>query len=137
MDSAQRGAACILWQGDRHHRWGTVDFSKASGLAVTYGRLSMPSGFRFVSRREEVCSGAVRLCAPHGLEIIRGCLSCPHREDPFSATSPPEVQKLAAITSAFLSQRSDAFRWGRYRAACSSCAAVETKLSTTSADGKR
>src|SRR5260370_17603243 len=62
----------------------------------------MPSGFRFVSRREGgILRGGEFMRAPYGLEIIENCLACPHREDRlFCNLAPPAVQKLAAITSA-------------------------------------
>src|SRR5260370_17075466 len=62
----------------------------------------MPSGFRFVSRREGgILRGGEFMRAPYGLEIIESCLSCPHREDRLFCNLPPTaVQKLAAITSA-------------------------------------
>src|SRR5260370_5757195 len=62
----------------------------------------MPSGFRFVSRRQGgILRAGVLMRAPYGLEIIASCLSCPHREDRlFCNLPPPAVQKLAAITSA-------------------------------------
>src|SRR2546421_2311092 len=73
-----------------------------SGQFSFAGWLHMPSGFRFVSRRE---GGILRdgelMRAPYGLEIIESCLSCPHREDRlFCNLHPAAVQKLAAITSA-------------------------------------
>ena len=61
----------------------------------------MPSGFRFVTRRD---GGTLRdgelMRAPYGLEIIESCLICPHREDRLFCDLPPAaLQGLAAITS--------------------------------------
>src|SRR5258708_40298734 len=61
----------------------------------------MPSGFRFVPRREGgILRGGELMRAPYGLEIIESCLSCPHREDRLFCNLPPSAaQRLAAITS--------------------------------------
>jgi hypothetical protein len=57
----------------------------------------MPSGFRFVSRREgDILRDGELMRAPYGLEMIESCLSCPQREDRlFCNLPPPAVQKLA------------------------------------------
>src|SRR6202795_2488961 len=64
--------------------------------------MQMPSGFRFVSRREGgILRGGELMRAPYGLEIIESCLSCPQREDRLFCNLPPSaVQGLASITSA-------------------------------------
>src|SRR5260370_17259977 len=62
----------------------------------------MPSGFRFVSRKDGgILRGGEVMRAPYGLEIIESCLSCPHREDRLFCNFPsPAVEPLSAIPSA-------------------------------------
>src|SRR5260370_8012497 len=62
----------------------------------------MPSGFRFVSRKDGgILRGSEVMRAPYGLEIIESCLSCPHREDRLFCNLPSAaVEALSAITSA-------------------------------------
>jgi len=100
----------------------------------------MPSGFRFVSRKE---GGILRdsdpMRAPYGLEIIESCLSCPHREDRlFCNLPPPAMQKLAAITSASSYPKgATLFVEGQVPRGVFILCSGRAKLSTTSADGKR
>ena len=99
----------------------------------------MPSGFRFVSRRE---GGILRygdlMRAPYGLEIIESCLSCPHREDRlFCNLPPPAMQKLAAITSASSYPKgATLFVEGQVPRGVFILCSGRVKLSTSSADGK-
>jgi CRP/FNR family transcriptional regulator, cyclic AMP receptor protein len=76
--------------------------------------------------------------APYGLEITESCLSCPHREDRlFCNLSPPEVQKLAAITSASSYPKgATLFVEGQVPRGVFILCSGRVKLSTTSADGK-
>jgi len=99
----------------------------------------MPSGFRFVSRREGgILRGGGLMRAPYGLEIIESCLSCPHREDRlFCNLAPPAVQKLAAITSASSYPKgATLFVEGQVPRGVFILCSGRVKLSTTSADGK-
>ena len=99
----------------------------------------MPSGFRFVSRREGgILRGSELMRAPYGLDIIENCLSCPHREDRlFCNLSPPAVQKLAAITSASSYPKgATLFVEGQVPRGVFILCSGRVKLSTTSADGK-
>jgi len=99
----------------------------------------MPSGFRFVSRREGgILRGGDFMRAPYGLEIIESCLSCPHREDRlFCNLPPPAVQKLAAITSAAAYPKgATLFVEGQSPRGVFILCSGKVKLSTSSADGK-
>jgi CRP/FNR family cyclic AMP-dependent transcriptional regulator len=99
----------------------------------------MPSGFRFVARREGgILRGSDLMRAPYGLEIIESCMSCPHREDRlFCNLSPPAVQKLAAITSASSYPKgATLFVEGQLPRGVFILCSGRVKLSTTSADGK-
>jgi len=99
----------------------------------------MPSGFRFVSRREGgILRGGDFMRAPYGLEIIESCLSCPHREDRlFCNLPPPAVQKLAAITSAAAYPKgATLFVEGQSARGVFILCSGKVKLSTSSADGK-
>jgi CRP/FNR family cyclic AMP-dependent transcriptional regulator len=99
----------------------------------------MPSGFRFVSRREGgILRGGEPMRAPYGLEIIESCLSCPHREDRlFCNLSPPAVQKLAAITSAAAYPKgATLFVEGQSPRGVFVLCSGRVKLSTSSADGR-
>ena len=99
----------------------------------------MPSGFRFVPRIEGgILRGSELMRAPYGLEIIESCLSCPHREDRlFCNLSPPEVQKLAAITAASSYPKgATLFVEGQVPRGVFILCSGRVKLSTTSADGR-
>src|SRR6266851_3071188 len=99
----------------------------------------MPSGVRFVSRREGgILRGGEFMRAPYGLEIIESCLSCPHREDRlFCNLPPPAVQKLAAITSAAAYPKgATLFVEGQSPRGVFILCSGKVKLSTSSADGK-
>src|SRR5204862_6969163 len=103
------------------------------------GRLRMPSGFRFVSRREGgILRGGELMRAPYGLEIIESCLSCPHREDRlFCNLPPPAVQRLAAITSAAAYPKgATLFVEGQSPRGVFILCSGKVKLSTSSADGR-
>jgi CRP/FNR family transcriptional regulator, cyclic AMP receptor protein len=99
----------------------------------------MPSGFRFVLRKE---GGILRngevMRAPYGLEIIESCLSCPHREDRlFCNLPPPAVQRLAGITStAAYPKGATLFVEGQSPRGVFVLCSGRVKLSTSSADGK-
>src|SRR6516165_4239226 len=99
----------------------------------------MPSGFRFVTRRD---SGILRdgelMRAPYGLEIIESCLICPHREDRLFCNLPPAVlQGLAAITSpAAYPKGATLFVEGQPSRGVFILCGGRVKLSTSSADGK-
>lgn len=99
----------------------------------------MPSGFRFVSRRQGGIrrdSGPVR--GPYGLEIIESCLSCPQREDQLFCNLPvAAVQRLTAITSAATYPKGAAlFVEGQSPRGVFILCSGKVKLSTTSADGR-
>lgn len=99
----------------------------------------MPSGFRFVSRREGgILRGGELMRAPYGLEIIESCLSCPHREDRLFCNLPPAaVQRLAAITSASSYPKgATLFVEGQSPRGVFVMCSGRVKLSTSSADGK-
>jgi CRP/FNR family transcriptional regulator, cyclic AMP receptor protein len=99
----------------------------------------MPSGFRFVSRREGgILRGSEPMRAPYGLEIIESCIACPHREDRlFCNLSPPAVQKLAAITSAAAYPKgATLFVEGQLPRGVFVLCSGKIKLSTSSADGR-
>ena len=99
----------------------------------------MPSGFRFVSRREGgILRGREPMRAPYGLEIIESCLSCSHREDRLFCNLPPaSVQGLAAITSpASYPKDATLFVEGQTPRGVFILCSGRVKLSTTSADGK-
>src|ERR1700688_2194838 len=101
--------------------------------------MRMPSGFRFVSRREGVIlRGRELMRAPYGLEIIESCLSCPHREDRlFCNLPPPPVQRLAAITSAAAYPKgATLFVEGQSPRGVFVLCSGKVKLSTSSADGR-
>src|ERR1700732_19271 len=101
--------------------------------------MRMPSGFRFVSRREGgILRGSEPMRAPYGLEIIESCLSCPHREDRlFCNLPPPAVQGLAAITSAAAYPKgATLFVEGQLTRGVFILCRGKVKLSTSSADGK-
>ena len=99
----------------------------------------MPSGFRFVPRRERAAlRGARLLPAPYGLEIIENCMACPHREDRlFCNLASPAVQELATITSASSYPKgAKLFVEGQAPRGVFVLCSGRVKLSTTSADGK-
>src|SRR5204862_125684 len=99
----------------------------------------MPSGFRFVSRREGgILRGGELMRAPYGLEIIESCLSCPHREDRLFCNLPPSTaQRLAAITSpSSYPKGATLFVEGQVARGVFILCSGRVKLSTTSADGK-
>ncbi len=99
----------------------------------------MPTGFRFVSRRERrILRGSEPMRAPYGLEIIESCMSCPHREDRlFCNLPPPAVQKLASITSAAVYPKgATLFVEGQSPRGVFILCAGKVKLSTSSADGR-
>src|SRR5438270_10613852 len=99
----------------------------------------MPSGFRFVSRREGgILRGGELMRAPYGLEIIESCLSCPHREDRLFCNLPPSAaQRLAAITSpSSYPKGATLFVEGQVARGVFILCSGRVKLSTTSADGK-
>src|SRR6202051_1982650 len=101
--------------------------------------MRMPSGFRFVSRREGgILQGGDTMRAPYGLEIIESCLSCPHREDRLFCNLPPlAVQKLAAITSAAVYPKgATLFVEGQSPRGVFILCSGRVKLSTSSADGR-
>src|SRR6202047_315716 len=101
--------------------------------------MRMPSGFRFVSRREGgILRGSEPMRAPYGLEIIESCLSCPHREDRlFCNLSPPALERLAAITSAAAYPKgATLFVEGQSPRGVFILCSGRVKLSTTSADGR-
>jgi CRP/FNR family transcriptional regulator, cyclic AMP receptor protein len=99
----------------------------------------MPTGFRFVSRRERrILRGSESMRAPYGLEIIESCMSCPHREDRlFCNLPPPAVQKLASITAAAVYPKgATLFVEGQSPRGVFILCAGKVKLSTSSADGR-
>ena len=99
----------------------------------------MPSGFRFVSRREGgILRGSDPMRAPYGLQIIESCLSCPHREDRLFCDLPPTaVQGLASITSpASYPKGATLFVEGQSPRGVFVLCSGRIKLSTSSADGK-
>jgi len=99
----------------------------------------MPSGFRFVSRRQGgILRGSEPMRAPYGLEIIENCLACPHREDRlFCNLPPPALQGLATITSASSYPKgATLFVEGQPPRGVFILCSGRVKLSTTSADGK-
>jgi len=99
----------------------------------------MPSGFRFVSRREGgILRGSELMRVPYGLEIIESCLSCPHREDRLFCNLPPRaVQRLAAITSAAVYPKgATLFVEGQSPRGVFILCSGKVKLSTSSADGR-
>src|SRR6266849_9664082 len=99
----------------------------------------MPTGFRFVSRRERgILRGGEPMRAPYGLEIIESCMSCPHREDRLFCNLPPAaVQKLASITSAAVYPKgATLFVEGQSPRGVFILCAGKVKLSTSSADGR-
>lgn len=99
----------------------------------------MPSGFRFVSRREGgILRGSDPMRAPYGLEIIESCLSCAHREDRLFCNLPPTaVQRLASITSpASYPKGATLFVEGQSARGVFILCNGRIKLSTSSADGK-
>src|SRR6266478_5488628 len=102
-------------------------------------QMHMPSGFRFVSRKEGVIlPSGESMRAPYGLEIIESCLSCPHREERlFCNLTPPAVQKLAAITSAAAYPKGAIlFVEGQSPRGVFILCSGRVKLSTSSADGR-
>src|SRR5229473_4076204 len=99
----------------------------------------MPSGFRFVSRRERgILRGGKPMRAPYGLEIIESCMSCPHREDQLFCNLPTAaVQKLASITSAAVYPKgATLFVEGQSPRGVFILCNGKVKLSTSSADGR-
>src|ERR1700675_4370548 len=101
--------------------------------------MRMPSGFRFVSRREGgILRGSELMRAPYGLEIIESCLSCPHREDRLFCNLPPAaVQRLAAITSAAAYPKgATLFVEGQSPRGVFFLCSGRVKLSTSSANGR-
>src|SRR6266404_3379178 len=102
-------------------------------------QMHMPSGFRFVSRKEGVIlPSGESMRAPYGLEIIESCLSCPHREERlFCNLTPPAVRKLAAITSAAAYPKGAIlFVEGQSPRGVFILCNGRVKLSTSSADGR-
>ncbi len=102
-------------------------------------QMHMPSGFRFVSRKEGVIlPSGESMRAPYGLEIIESCLSCPHREERlFCNLTPPAVRKLAAITSAAAYPKGAIlFVEGQSPRGVFILCSGRVKLSTSSADGR-
>jgi CRP/FNR family transcriptional regulator len=99
----------------------------------------MPSGFRFVLRKEGgiLRSGEV-MRAPYGLEIIESCLSCPHREDRLFCNLPSAaVQALSTITSAAVYPKgATLFVEGQSPRGVFVLCSGRVKLSTSSADGR-
>ena len=99
----------------------------------------MPSGFRFVPRREgRILPGSGTMRAPYGLEIIESCLSCPHREDRLFCNLPaPALQALTAITSpAAYPKGATLFVEGQSPRGVFILCSGKVKLSTSSADGR-
>jgi CRP/FNR family transcriptional regulator, cyclic AMP receptor protein len=99
----------------------------------------MPSGFRFVSRREKrILRVGKSMRVPYGLEIIESCMGCPHREDRLFCNLPtPAVQKLAAITSAAVYPKgATLFVEGQSPRGVFILCSGKVKLSTSSADGR-
>src|SRR5215471_15134935 len=99
----------------------------------------MPSGFRFVPRREGgILRGGKVMRAPYGLEIIENCLACPHREDRLFCNLPePSIRALAAITaSAAYPKGATLFVEGQPARGVFILCSGRVKLSTSSADGK-
>ena len=99
----------------------------------------MPSGFRFVSRREgDLHRGGELVRASYGLEIMESSLSNPHREDElFRNLPPPAVEKLAAITSAAAYPKgATLFAEGQSSRGVFILCSGKIKLSTSSADGR-
>src|SRR5947207_9415364 len=99
----------------------------------------MPSGFRFVSRREGgILRGGELMRAPYGLEIIESCLACPHREDRLFCNLPePAVQALATITSpAAYPKGATLFVEGQSPRGVFILCSGRVKLSTSSVDGR-
>jgi CRP/FNR family cyclic AMP-dependent transcriptional regulator len=140
MHSAEGAAVTLVtWQRDGYHSRGTSIPVKARESIVIHGRMRMPSGFRFVSRREGgILRGSELMRAPYGLEIIENCLACPHREDRlFCNLPPPAVQKLAAITSAAAYPKgATLFVEGQSPRGVFVLCSGKVKLSTSSADGR-
>jgi CRP/FNR family transcriptional regulator len=103
------------------------------------GGLRMPSGFRFVSRRDKgILRGSELMRAPYGLEIIESCLTCPYREDRLFCNLPPAaVDRLAAIASASSYPKgATLFVEGQAPRGVFILCTGRVKLSTSSADGK-
>ena len=101
--------------------------------------MRMPSGFRFVSRRERgILRDGEPLRAPYGLEIIENCLACPQREDRLFCNLPtPAVQRLAAITSpSSYPKGATLFVEGQGPRGVFILCSGRVKLSTSSEDGK-
>jgi CRP/FNR family transcriptional regulator, cyclic AMP receptor protein len=99
----------------------------------------MPSGFRFILRKEGgILRGGELMRAPYGLDIIENCLSCRHREDRLFCDLPPAaVQRLSAITSpAAYPKGATLFVEGQTPRGVFILCSGRVKLSTSSADGK-
>src|SRR5260370_108556 len=99
----------------------------------------MPSGFRFVSRKDGgILRGGEVMRAPYGLEIIESCLSCPHREDRLFCNLPSAaVEALSAITSAAVYPKgATLFVEGQAARGVFVLCSGRVKLSTSSADGR-
>lgn len=99
----------------------------------------MPSGFRFVPRRDgRILPNSDSMRAPYGLEIIESCLSCPHREDRLFCNLPASaLQALAAITSpAAYPKGATLFVEGQSPRGVFILCTGRVKLSTSSADGR-
>jgi CRP/FNR family transcriptional regulator len=99
----------------------------------------MPSGFRFVPRKEGVIlSEGKSMRAPYGLEIIESCLSCAHRQDRLFCDLPPvAVQSLSAITSkAVYPKGATLFVESQSPRGVFILCGGRVKLSTSSADGR-
>jgi CRP/FNR family transcriptional regulator, cyclic AMP receptor protein len=99
----------------------------------------MPSGFRFVLRKEGgILPGGKVMRAPYGLDIIESCLSCPHREDRLFCNLPSAaVQALSAITSAAVYPKgATLFVEGQSARGVFVLCSGRVKLSTSSADGR-
>src|ERR1700740_1827715 len=99
----------------------------------------MPSGFRFVFRKEGgILRGSQVMRAPYGLEIIESCLSCPHREDRLFCNLPSAaVEALSAITSAAAYPKgATLFVEGQAPRGVFVLCSGRVKLSTSSADGR-
>ena len=99
----------------------------------------MPTGFRFVSRRDKsILRDGESVRAPYGIEIIESCLSCQHREDRlFCNLGQSAVAALAKITSAAVYPKgATLFVEGQAPRGVFILCSGKVKLSTSSADGK-
>jgi len=101
--------------------------------------LVLPTGFRFVTRRNEhILRPGDPMRAPYGLEIIESCLSCPHKEERlFCNLSAPALQALTAITSpAAYPKGATLFVESQTPRGVFILCSGRVKLSTSSADGR-